>query len=62
MISVTPVCPYVAKNFTVAVFLDTVNMINVKLCMMVVLTELHSFIPLSVIVIAFQGYSNVKQF
>ena len=28
------------KNFNVAIFLDTINMINVKLCMMVILTEL----------------------
>ena len=34
------------KNFNVAIFLDTVNMVNVKLCMMVVLTELYPFMPL----------------
>ena len=28
------------KNFNVSIFLDTINMINVKLCMMVELTEL----------------------
>ena len=28
------------KNFYIAIFLDTINMINVKLCMMVVLIEL----------------------
>ena len=35
------------KNFNVAIFWDIVNMINVKLCMMVVLTELYSYIPIS---------------
>ena len=39
-------CPNVAKMF--AIFLDTVNLINVKLCIMVVLTELYPFISSSV--------------
>ena len=30
------------------IFLDTINMINVKLCMMVVLIELYPFIPILV--------------
>ena len=34
------------KNFKVEIFLDTINMINVKLCMIVVLIELNPFIPL----------------
>ena len=55
MISVTPadllfVC---GKNFNVAIFSDTINMINVKSCMMVVLLELYTFIPLSVTLIVF---------
>ena len=50
------------KNLKIAIFLDTVNMINVKLGMVVVLTELYPFIPLSVTLIVFQGHSSVKQF
>ena len=42
--SVLAVCN---KNFNAAIFLDTINMINVKLCMKVVFIELYSFIPLS---------------
>ena len=48
------------NNFNVAIFSDTINTINVKLCMMVVLTELYPFIPLSVVLIVFQGHSNVS--
>ena len=50
------------KNLKIAIFLDTVNMINVKLGMVVVLTELYPFIPLSVTLIVYQSYSSVKQF
>ena len=50
------------KNLNVAIFSDTVNVKNVKLCIMVLLTELYPFIPLSVILIRFQGHSSVKQF
>ena len=46
-----PVC---GKNINVAIFSDTVNMINVKLCMMVVITELQQFIPLSVTLVVFK--------
>ena len=34
-----------AKRFKVAILSDTINMINVKLCMKVVLIELYPFIP-----------------
>ena len=50
------------KNFNVAIFSDSINMINVKLCIMVVLVELYPLIPLSVSLIVLQGHSNVKQF
>ena len=39
--------PEVAKSLNVAIFSDTINMMNVKLCMMAVLTELCLFIPFS---------------
>ena len=51
-----------SRNFKVTFFLDTMNMINVKLCVMVVFTELYPFIPFSVTMIVFQGHSSVEQF
>ena len=50
------------QNFNVAIVSDTKYVINVKLCMMVLLTEHYLFIPLSVTLIIFQGHSSVKQF
>ena len=35
------------KNFNVAIFSGTMNVVDVKLCMMVLLIEHHPFIPLS---------------
>ena len=46
-------------NFNVAIFSDTINMRNVKLCMLVVLIELNPFIQLSVTLIVCQSHSNV---
>ena len=43
------------------IFSDTVNVINVKLCMMVLLIKLYLFIPLSVTLTIFYGHSNVEQ-
>ena len=37
------------KNFNIGIFLDTINVINAKLCMMVLHIELYLFITLSVI-------------
>ena len=36
------------KNINIGIYSDTINMINVKLCMMVPLIELYLFMPLSV--------------
>ena len=47
------------KNFNVAIFPDTINVIDVKLCMIVLLVELYLIIPLSM---TFQGHRSVKQF
>ena len=49
-VSLESVC---GKNFNAAIFSDTINMINVKLFMMVVPTELYPFVPLSVTLIIF---------
>ena len=46
-----PVC---VKNFSVAIYSDTINMINVKLCMMVIFIELYLFILLAVTLIYFK--------
>ena len=42
-------------------FSDTINVINIKRCMMVLLIELFLFIPLSWTLTIFQGHSSVKQ-
>ena len=34
------------KNFNIGIYPDTINVINVKLCMMILLTKLYLFIPL----------------
>ena len=47
------------KKFNTEINSDTINVINVKPCMMVLLTE---FIPLSVTLTTFQDPSNVEEF
>ena len=44
------------------IYSDTINVINVRLCMVVLFIELYLFIPLWVALTIFQGHSNVKQF
>ena len=61
MILVSQVSGFV-ENFNIRIFLDTINMTNIKLCMIVLLIELHLLIPLSVTLTIWQGHSNVKQF
>ena len=66
MISVWPagqVIIWCGKNFDVVVvfFSDTLNVIDVKLCMMVLLIEHYLFLPLSVTLTIFQGHGNVEQ-
>ena len=50
------------ENFNIGTYSDTINVINVKLCMMVLLIELYLFISLSVALTIFKGHSNVAQF
>ena len=50
------------ENFNIGISSDTINVISVKLCMMVLPIELYLFIPLSVTFTIFQGHSSVKQF
>ena len=54
--------PGLVKNFNIEIYSDTINVINVKFCMMVLLIEPFLFIPLSVTLTVFQGHSKVKQF
>ena len=49
-------------NINIAIFSDTINVINIKLCMMVLLFKLYPYIPLSVTLIVFQSHSSIKQF
>ena len=50
------------KNLNVAIFSDTINVVNVKLCMMVILIEIYLFILHLVTLIVSQDHSSVKQF
>ena len=50
------------ENFNNGIFSDTLNVINVKLCTMVLFIEFYLFILLLVTLIVFQGHSNVEQF
>ena len=54
--------PRLFENVNIGIYSDTINVINVKLCTMVLLTELYLFIPLSVTLTVFQGRTNVEQF
>ena len=53
---------WIVENFNIRICSDTVNVIYVKLCMMVLLIELYVFIAFSVALSIFQGHSNVEQF
>ena len=43
------------ENFNIGILSDSTNVINVKLCMMVLLIELYLFIPLSVTLTIFHN-------
>ena len=49
------------KDIDVANSLDTIHLINIKLCEMVLNIELRLFIPLSMTLTIFQGHSSVNQ-
>ena len=38
----------VVENINIGIYSDTINVVNVRLCMMALLIELYLFIPLSV--------------
>ena len=61
MFLVNQVSEYV-ENFNIGIFSDTINVINVNLCWMILHIELYVFIILSVTLTLFQGDSSVKQF
>ena len=48
------------ENFNNGIFSDTLNVINVKLCTMVLFIEFYLFIPLSVTLTIFQGHRYVS--
>ena len=52
----------IVENFNIRIYSDTINVVNVELCMMVLLIELYLFIPLSVALAILQGHSNVEHF
>ena len=54
--------PGLVENFNNGISSDTIDVINVKLCMMLLHFELYLFIILSVTLTLFQGHSSIKQF
>ena len=50
------------RNLNIWIFSDTINVINIKLCMIVLHIKLYLFMTLSMTLTLFQGHSNVKQF
>ena len=53
-------CLSLSKTLTTGIFSDNMNVINVKLCMMILLIELYLFILLAVTMTISQGQSNVQ--
>ena len=49
------------ENFNIGICSDTINVVNVKLCMMVLLIEHYLFKPLSVTLTIFSVHSSVEQ-
>ena len=49
------------ENLNMGILTDTINVINVRLCMMVLLIKCYMLIPLSATLTKFEGHSNVEQ-
>ena len=49
------------QNFSTGIFSNIINVINVKICTMVLHTEIYLFVKLSVTLFLFQGHSSVNQ-
>ena len=47
------------ENVNIGIFSDTINVIHVKLCMILLLIELYLFTPLSVNLTIFEGHSTM---
>ena len=54
-------CLRLSKRLTL-IFPETIHVMNIKLCMVVLHTELYLFITLSVILTLFEGHTSVKEF
>ena len=54
--------PGLVGKFNIGIFSDTVNVINVKLCIAVLHIEHYLCITLSVTFTFYQGHSSVEQF
>ena len=48
------------ENLNIGIYSHTINVINVKLCMMALYIELYLVIRLSVTLTLFQGHSSVS--
>ena len=54
-------CLGLSKNFNIEIFSNSIDVINVNLCMIVHLIDLYLFIQLKVTLTIFQGHASVKQ-
>ena len=54
-------CLGLSKTFNIGIFSDSINVVNVKLCMMVQLIELYLFIPLSVTLTIYFMVTDVSE-
>ena len=50
------------ENFNIKIYSDTINVINVRVCIVNLVTELYLSTPLSVTFTIFQGHDNFEQF
>ena len=48
------------ENFSIGIYSNNINLINVKLCVMLLLIDLYLYISLSVTLTIFRGHSNVE--
>ena len=49
------------ENFNIVIYSDTINVINLKLCMMILLIEFFLCIPLSVTLTIFQSSQQCQK-
>ena len=59
MFLVSQVSAGLVENFNIEIFSDTINVLNLTVCMIALLIELYLFIPFSVTLTIFQGHRSI---